>query len=233
MYNKPIKKINRIGKIGHIVITVILLLSIVYTVLLSAEAVVVNTNAENAFSVSTLGNKTFVNLNCGFLEKTFVYRTNSGLNQNLIYLPYSQDPIEISTNASNDSSYISVSADISSIYSQVKKSYNMFIITGIITSITSIIALIALKALLKYISRCKTPFDNTVVKKLRLCAFAFIPAAIATSVTNSYISTVQNPSNEFVLYINKVLFAAIIMIFVLAYILKYGILLQKESDETL
>ncbi len=240
MHTKSISKINRIGKIGHISVAVILALAIIYTALLASAAIIVSADDSCALSAGTIGNKAFVSYRGGILEKAVTYFINDAADNNIVLFANPDKQVKVSVkhpgagkSLTGENAVIAVSGEASADDSSAKNDILLVLSAAIVTSITVIFALLAIKNLLKYISSCSTPFDNNVVKKMRLFGFALIPVAVFSSVTGIITSILLNPSNQFNLYINKALLAAIIMVFVVAYILKYGILLQKESDETL
>lgn len=78
---------------------------------------------------------------------------------------------------------------------------------------------------------CATPFSQDVIKKMQQLAYAMIPwAAIGMAVDG--ICQVATGEGGFTFSVNLGYVAAILILLALAYVFKYGAMLQKESDGT-
>jgi hypothetical protein len=86
--------------------------------------------------------------------------------------------------------------------------------------------------LCKAFAKCNSPFDEEVIKKMRLFAISLIPWSVFSMLGN-YMIAYMSGSPKVNLSINIAVVFTIVVIFALTYIFRYGAVLQQESDETL
>ena len=234
MHSKAINKINKMGKAGHTITSVLIIAAVVYTVILGAAAIYVNSNESSTASVAVMGNKVIISSQSNFFERV-VYHcvTDNGSGK----LMFSDSSINVKTKTKDPllkGTIIQMSGESEQNYNSfANNDINAVLISSIILSVTVIISLIAINSVLRYLSRCETPFSSRAVKKAAVFVVSLVPVAIASSVAGTIASSVLNPSGGASIYINKALFAIIIVLFAGIYVIKYGVQLQKESDETL
>lgn len=233
MHKKAINKINKMGKAGHIITSVLIVAAIIYTVILGAATIYVNSNERNAASVAVIGNKTFISSHDNFLDRVVYHCVTDGQTGKFTFSDGKTD-VKIDTKDSLlKGTVIQMSGGGNSDNSFTKDNLTAVLISSIILSVAVIIALIAVNSLLRYISRCETPFCAAAVKKAALFVASLVPVAIASSVAGTMTASLLNPAGGDAIYVNKTLFAVIIVLFAGVYIIKYGVQLQTESDETL
>ena len=86
--------------------------------------------------------------------------------------------------------------------------------------------------LCKAFAKCASPFDETVIKRMRLFAISLLPWSLFSMLGNLML-TFMSGAPKVTLSINLAVIFTVLVIFALAYIFKYGAVLQQESDETL
>lgn len=106
------------------------------------------------------------------------------------------------------------------------------LVSVLFTVVFGIISSVFATRLCKAFKVCTSPFDADVIKKLQQLAYSFIPLAIIYSVTEAFSDMVFG-NNSFTFSVNLTMIFVILVLLFLAYIFKYGAVLQQESDETL
>lgn len=88
------------------------------------------------------------------------------------------------------------------------------------------------KELCKALASCQSPFDPLVIRRLQQLAFSLLPWTLAGVLNQVGASSLYNAGHITIsLNLSSVLVALLLL--GLAYIFKYGAILQQESDETL
>ena len=87
--------------------------------------------------------------------------------------------------------------------------------------------------LCKSLETCNTPFEEDIIKGMKNCAWVLIPWCVLGGAFESFMATAftSNIRTGFNVDIPTVI--VILLLFGLAYVFKYGAVLQRESDETL
>lgn len=104
---------------------------------------------------------------------------------------------------------------------------------GVITIAALFVTLVFAGRLCKAFRDCQSPFEENIVKNLNCIAYSLFPWVIMTSITDSITESIFTNNYQFALGVDLGVLMVIFLIFVLAYIFKYGAVLQQESDETL
>ncbi len=78
---------------------------------------------------------------------------------------------------------------------------------------------------------CATPFSQDVITKMQQLAYALIPWAVIGMVVDGIVQAATG-DGSFTVSVNLGYVAAILILLALAYVFKYGAMLQKESDDT-
>lgn len=94
-------------------------------------------------------------------------------------------------------------------------------------------ALWLLRGLFAALIKCETPFCPAVVSKLKGFAFALLPAAVFASVGETMAESFLSAGRLVGIRIQWGFLIAFAVTMALAAVFKYGVQLQKESDETL
>lgn len=104
---------------------------------------------------------------------------------------------------------------------------------GTVTLVALYITLIFAGRLCRAFRDCESPFEENVVKQLNALAYSLIPWVILGSLTEAITESIFTNKLNLMIGVDLGMVLIIIFIFVLAYIFKYGAVLQQESDETL
>ena len=102
-----------------------------------------------------------------------------------------------------------------------------------VTLVALLITLIFAGKLCKAFRDCESPFEENVVKQLNALAFSLLPWVVLDSLTESVTESIFTNTFNLFIGVDLGMVMIIFFIFVLAYIFKYGAVLQQESDETL
>ena len=87
--------------------------------------------------------------------------------------------------------------------------------------------------LFKGFKECETPFEEKIVKAMKNMAIAMIPWSVLNTLGNSIINSIFSSQTNIVIGVDLGVLFVVFIIFMFAYIFKYGAILQQESDETL
>lgn len=88
--------------------------------------------------------------------------------------------------------------------------------------------------LAKAFAKCRSPFDEDIIKKMKNFAFSLIPWTVISGITNAAMANIFSGRNaNFNLSVNLSYIFIVLIILALAYIFQYGAELQRESDETI
>lgn len=104
---------------------------------------------------------------------------------------------------------------------------------GAIILLMTFITLFFIGALCKAFRDCESPFEENVIKKMQNFAFSLIPWSIISTITESIRDTLLNNKTSIMFSVDFSVILIVLVVLVLAYIFKYGAVLQQESDETL
>ena len=98
--------------------------------------------------------------------------------------------------------------------------------------VMTLITLFFIGALFKAVEKCQSPFEENVIKKMRMFAYSLIPWVVFSSISDMASQGIFN-NRQFSLSVNFNMVFIVLMILALTYIFQYGAVLQRESDETL
>ena len=109
----------------------------------------------------------------------------------------------------------------------------LVMVMAMIAMVALLVTLIFAGKLCRAFRDCESPFEEGVVKNLTAIAYSLFPWVVLNSVSSSVRETIFTNNVQLILGVDLGVVAVILLIFVLAYIFKYGAVLQQESDETL
>lgn len=233
--NSVIAKINRYGKVGKIITTIMMIIASVGTVTTIVSGIALLVMPSDFFELSL---NTVVQLSIDtnkvdapitendqeMIEKAF----NSGLptGLNLGAVRFSMDQAEFVDGkliARSEGNETNISLN----------SLGYAVIAAAVALILTSISLLFGRKLCKAFEKCETPFEENVIKRLEQFAISLLPWALYSSVPESIMNSVLNNSLKMNLSINLSVIFTVLVIFALSTVFKYGAVLQRESDETL
>lgn len=241
MKEQAIKKINTMGKIGHIIsiITKIALIAGLVGIIIGGIALAllpddfitakfkgnanVNINLEDAkFGLIDFGTD-FSDKEKEEIEKALLGEEVDIEIENMDF---------IISNANVDDSSINFDANTNEIIFKFHDLLGILAMAAVAV-ISTYVLIIFIDKLCIAIQNCASPFDETVIKKLENFAFVILGWSLANSLINSVITSILTHSVQIMVGIDFVTLALVLIILALSFVFKYGALLQQESDETL
>ena len=252
MESKVLKNVNRFGRIGNVIITILIVVSIIATIAVGVATVFVMTLPKDAVVVSVRENveirvnKDYFSKLWNALTDGFAYSSSEDpadiIGGDKEVLPPENQELQMKLKIFNNNfaSAIITSEDAEKIIdaktdASVYKSGNLVavLVFGVLFLLSVIAALFMLKNLFKEIAKCETPFCNGIVNKMRNFSFSLIPVAVFASVGETLSRSFMTAGKDFDICIQWGIVLAFVVAICLVTVFKYGVQLQRESDETL
>lgn len=254
MNPKTISKVNRFGKIGKIIMTVLTVAAILVTVLSCGTAIYASTLPKDAVTISVTNQAEFkIKKNVfstvwSMLTKNASYTTDKdpsdmlkdGNNESV--LPAENTQIDTNLNFFNQSySSATIRSDGNEKIIDAKSSPSEYRSSDLVTLIVFIallaasasVALFMLQKLFKVLSVCESPFCSDFVSKLRAFGYTLLPVALFASIGETLAVRFLTAGNTSGISIQWGILLAFAVTMCLVTVFRYGVLLQKEWDETL
>lgn len=95
------------------------------------------------------------------------------------------------------------------------------------------VSLWMLRRLFAVLTKCDSPFCDEAVTKMRSFAFSLLPVAVFASVSETMLQSFFSAGRSSDISIQWGVLIAFVVTLALVSVFRYGVLLQKESDETL
>ena len=220
MENKNIKSINTIGKVGNIVTIVIQVVMIVGIISSIIAGIVILQLHNDSIRVSGSGNAD-ITLKTSQLVSRVIEIDN--IDNSTFKLDMFGIKAKITTRSediSDDENNYQISAEADGVTGrEIKVFFAATCFTGAIVVALFLIASVFVRKLAKVLSKCRSPFEESVIKAMRAFGISLIPWAVFRLCVGSTAGV-------------AILLLAFV-IFLLVKIFKYGAELQQESDETL
>lgn len=238
MKEQAILKINKIGKIGCILTTIMKVFLIIALVGTIIGTIVMAILPDNLFSINYSGDA----------EVAVSLEAVSELTN------HSVTPVELTQGieqAMNDGDisidgkdYANVSIDVKNglmvvgMEAENPASVNGATIRNILIMVVIYLAILLATVYLagflcKALRTCESPFEENVITKMKHLNYTLIPLAVFDSVRDNAINALSGKSDSFVIGVNTGLVLVVLVVIALTVIFKYGAALQQESDETL
>ena len=235
-----ILKVNKLGNVGNIVVRILKIIAVIGFVLMLAGAIAVMALPKNLMKLD-LGAKADITLDVTELVGTLDEAGKEAILQGF-YDGLDEGDAGVSMNL-NGSEYETVSVETTDTglfvesevetYSIELRDLGIVCVLGIITLAALFVSLLFAGKLCQAFRDCESPFEENVVKQLNALAYSLLPWAILGSLTESVTESIFTNNYNIMIGVDLGMVLIIIFIFVLAYIFKYGAVLQQESDETL
>ena len=107
------------------------------------------------------------------------------------------------------------------------------LIIAVIFIVFCIVAAHLVEKLCRTFRECETPFTEDISDHLKKVAISFIPVAILVPIVENGVDGFLLGKVNLVFSVDLLTVFLVLMIFMLAWIFRYGAALQQESDETL
>lgn len=105
--------------------------------------------------------------------------------------------------------------------------------TTVVWLALEMVVLYFIKKLCKMFSDCETPFRQDIIEIIQKLFISLIPLVVFSLFGESIFNSIEKGRIEFFLDLNISAILAILIVFLLTFVFKYGAMLQQESDETL
>jgi len=229
---KAVKRINKVGRIGHIILIIAEVISVITFAALIFFSTMVSVVPKDFFSFKTSVMVT------GILDfsKVDTIASDEEIRESIEEIKKSGFSI-FTADSGNDTDYrvegTKVYFDTVTETSTFEfEKLSMAFVFLAIVCVLSFFSFLCAGFLCKAFAKCNSPFDEEVIKKMRLFAISLIPWSVFSMLGN-YMIAYMSGSSKVSLSINIAVVFTIVVIFALTYIFKYGAVLQQESDETL
>ena len=103
----------------------------------------------------------------------------------------------------------------------------------LVTILAALVCMIFAGRLCKAFRDCETPFSENVIRCLQHLAYSLIPWTILSPVAENTARNLFSGDMNIVISLNLGMIVAVLFVFMLVAVFKYGAMLQQESDETL
>lgn len=233
MKEQAIAKINTFGKAGVIITRVLKILMIIAIVFILAATIILAVLPNDIFKMSVSG-KTDINIDLASVNKTLSQSEQEEINKsfqeekeiiNINGYPY------MLTSANASESEISITGT-GKIETFSLHDVTFLLIMAMIDAALTLVVLFFTGSLCKAFAVCRSPFEENIIKSMNKVAVSLVFWGIAVSVSNMLITGILSGNYTFD-GVNFSTIIAVLIIFALSYIFRYGAMLQQESDETL
>ncbi len=106
-------------------------------------------------------------------------------------------------------------------------------LAALLIIILALVTLVFVLRLCKAFEKCASPFEKTVIDRLIALACALVPWALFSGIADSTFQSLFSNQIHLSFRLDLGMVLVVLIIFALAFIFKYGAILQQESDETL
>ena len=229
---KVVRNINKIGKAGTIISTIMQIILIIglVGVILGAAILLSIPSDMFSFRIESSGSMEFdVN---GIPEEGLKFFSKD-LKESFVNVDFNMNGIDYkATNTVVNGSHISTEVEGNSNVITPTRLGIVVAAAGVIVLLTFVVMLF-IKKLCKSIRDCESPFDQAIIKNMECCAWALIPWIFVSGISENVIKAALTGGKNMLFSVDLSTVLVILLIFGLTYIFKYGAQLQTESDETL
>lgn len=257
MNTKTLAKVNRFGKIGKAVMTVLLAFAIIITVILGAAAVYTATLPKDCFKITVTSNAEFKvdesifssvwsMLSEGFSgasdkDPSDMLKDGKKVDSGEILPP---EDTELKTELNFfDQSYSSatvrsakdkkiIDAKSSPAEYRFADLVTLLAFTALFTASVAV-SLLMLQRLFKVLSECSSPFCTEFVSKLKIFGVSLLPVTFFASVGETLALRFLTAGRNSCISVQWGMLVTFAVTMCLVAVFRYGVQLQKESDETL
>lgn len=240
---EAIVKINKLGKISNIIVRICKIFVILGFVLMILGAIITAIIPKGLISMD-MGATADIKLNFGLFENVMTEEDKEEFIESF-HNTFSEDKDFNMTMGVNgvQYEYDGLTVDMNNLVMSMRgvvETYTIDLNDLVVIFIMGLISLIALYVSLVYAGRlsrafrdCQSPFEESIIKSLNHLAFSLVPWVLMNSIENSITESIFTNNMQIMLGVDLGVLVIIFFIFILAYIFKYGAVLQQESDETL
>lgn len=253
MNPKLLSNVNRFGKIGKMIMTLLLVVAIIITLLLATATIYVSTLPKDAVKVTITNHAEFkINKNIfssvwSMLTDGFSYASNeapSGIADESDGKILPPENTEINTELNFfDQSYASerlrsegnkkIIEAISEPSEYHSSDLMSLLIFATLLAASAAVTLFMLRKLFQVLCTCESPFCTDFVTKLRGFGYTLLPVTLFASIGETLAIRFLSAGEKTGISVQWGLLVAFAVTMCLVTVFRYGVQLQKESDETL
>ncbi len=234
MKTEAIKKINKMGEVGNILIIIAKVFCIIGLAGCLAGTIAIGILPKDFMTLQAQGIGT-IEINMEAIGESITAEESEQIN-NGSYDGY----FEVQSGVS-EYNFNEIYAEGNSIFltsnqsTKVISVHNLLYIMVIATVSVAmtVVSLFFAGFLCKAFKNCSSPFEENVIKKMQQFAYSLIPWVILTSISQSMVNSLTSGKLKVNISIDLTMIIIVLVILAFAYIFKYGAVLQQESDETL
>lgn len=238
MKTEAIKKINKMGEVGSILIVIAKVFCIIGFVGCLIGTICIGLLPKDFISFHAMGSGT-IEVNMEAIGQSISAEDAALINSGKL-IEDGNVQVKLDVNSAEydftemytegNSFFLSSSQAINTI-----SAHNLVYCVGIatISMAMTVVSLFFAGFLCKAFKNCNSPFEENVIKKMQMFAYSLIPWVILTSISNSMVNSLVSGKFNVNVSIDLSMLLVVLIILALAYIFKYGAVLQQESDETL
>lgn len=237
MKENAIKKINQMGKIGDIVITIAKVFCIVGLICTVVGTIILGSMPSD-FILFQGGGSGTININVASIGQTLTDEDYKKINDGSIMkdsnleLRANGETLQFDEISAKDNIVtLSASGDMKDQISLHNLVYVLVVVN--IAIVLTLVILFFGGFLCKAFKNCESPFEENVINKMRNFAYSLIPWVIMSSFQESMISSLMAGRVDINFSLDVNMTVIVLIVLFLTYIFKYGAILQQESDETL
>lgn len=237
MKGQAIAKINKMGKIGKIISNILVVLVSIALVLVIIATIVSAVIPRNLVTMKFGGSGSIrINMDAveGSLSPEEIAKIENGELMDNVNFELSVEGSSVSMDSAYmDGNTIVLTGSDDRLAEMDLKDMIYIMISGVATVIMALISIIFAGRLCKAFEKCESPFDETIIKRMRYFAYSLFPWVLLKSLNESMLSSFLNGKVDISFTLDLSTLLIIIVILGLTYIFRYGAVLQQESDETL
>lgn len=237
MKKEAISKINKMGKIGHIIAKIANIFMVLGIVIVVAAMIAFAVMPKDLVTFKMSGSAD-VSVNLASIGQSITEEevlkelgikdvgADASGKLKLNQVEYGVDEVEIIEDTINlKTSAESVSFQLGD--------FQFLMIAALISILMVAVVVYFVQKLCKAFRYCESPFEEKVIKSMQNLAIAIIPWTLVSSILDTYMSSFLTNGGGISFEINVGNIVVCLVIFALTYVFKYGAVLQQESDETL
>ncbi|MBR7082038.1 MAG: DUF2975 domain-containing protein [Oscillospiraceae bacterium] len=236
MKTQAISKINKVGKAGYIVALIFKILAIVVASLL-VFLMIITAFIPKGFMVARISERAELvydlskyNISLSPDDIDSLNNWSDMLGDNFMISSGGKKVEMLDIKASETQITMRGEGDV---YYMDLHSVSYMLIPLLISLISTIVCLAFATRLCRAFQLCETPFDDIIIRRLRQLAYSLIPLAVLSSLADGTTRSLFAGQMHLSFNINVGMVIAVLLIFLLVSVFKYGAELQRESDETL
>ena len=233
------KKINIIGKVGRILVTICAVFMILGAAATAAGIGVVASMPKDALAVEITGSadvtakgSVLESVTDAIIDSAKGGKGTVTIGGSNIAVGDVENSVPEGVTAEKTDKGLTLSVDSK----RLNININAVILTLALTlanTVCIIVVLFMLRKLMKSLEKCDTPFCDGVIKNMKHFAYSLIPLAVFNGTSQNAWDSITSLGVDVHFGIDLTVVFGILIVFMLIMIFTYGAELQKESDETL